>query len=90
MLSRRAVQQAFTRSAAERAANGIAAERKRQPGCIAPPLAHVDARGAVRLWSIGELAFVDDESGFVLAFEYLGNDLVEGDDLGDWMSGANS
>ena len=31
---------------------------------------------------VGQLAFVDDQSGFVLAFQHLRNDLVEGDHFG--------
>ena len=32
--------------------------------------------------AVGQLAFVDDESGFVLAIHDLRNDLVEGHDFG--------
>ena len=32
--------------------------------------------------AIGQLAFVNDESGFVFAFQHLRNDLIEGHDFG--------
>ena len=81
MLSRSAVQQAVDQLRAERAANGVATQGQRQSGLIAPPLAHVE--NAVQALAVeGELAFVNDEPGLVLAVEHLGNDLVEGNDLG--------
>ena len=46
-----------------------------------PPLAQVDDPMQTRL-RIGQLAFVNDQSRFVLALEHLRDDLVEGHDLG--------
>jgi hypothetical protein len=63
---------------AERAADGVAAQRQHQAGGFAPPDAEVEhlveAAGGV-----GELALVDDEAGVEVAGQNLGNDLVEGD-----------
>ena len=52
-----------------------------QAGLIAPPLAHVDNLVQSRLVE-GELAFMNDQPGFVLALQQLGNDVVEGHHLG--------
>ncbi len=52
-----------------------------RPVTFVPPLAEIDDAMQTGL-VIGELAFMNDESGFVLAFEHLRNDLVEGDDFG--------
>ena len=58
----------LVRFRAQRAANGVAAERQHQAGGFAPPDAEIDdfVESAGR---VGELAFVNDESGIVLAGE---------------------
>ena len=70
---------------AEGAADGVSAERQDEAGGFAPPDAEiedlVEAAGGV-----GELAFVDDEAGIEVAGEYLGNNLIEGNDT-VWSSG---
>ena len=63
---------------AERAADGVAAQREHEAGGLAPPYAQVEdlveaARG------VSELALVDDETGVEVAGQDLGDDLVEGD-----------
>ena len=65
----------------EGAANGVAAERKRKAGHLSPPLAEIDHAVEARL-VIGQLAFVNDESSLVLAFEYLRDDLIKGNHFG--------
>jgi hypothetical protein len=39
---------------------------------------------------VGQLPFVDDEAGFVLAFQHLRNDLVEGHDVSFDAGGEKS
>ncbi len=52
-----------------------------KPGDLLPPPAQI--YDAVQSgFVISQLAFVNDESGFELAFEHLGDDLVEGHDFG--------
>ena len=65
----------------EIAADGVAAERQRQAGLIAPPAPEIDDAVQPGL-VVGELALVDDQPGLVLAGEHFGNDLVEGNDYG--------
>ena len=62
---------------AERAADGIAAQRQHQAGGFAPPRAKVN-RAKKTAGGIGELALVNDEAGIVCAGQNLGNDAVEG------------
>src|SRR4029077_16637652 len=57
--------------------DGVAPKWQRQAGHLLPPSAEID--NAVQSGPvIGQLAFMDDESSFVLAFEDLRNNLVEG------------
>ena len=65
----------------KRAADRIASQRQRQAGHFLPPLAEIDNALQSRL-VVGQLAFVNDQSSFELAFEHLRNDLVEGHDFG--------
>ncbi len=81
MLSRRALVVAERVSAAEGAADGIAAQGKRQTGLLAPPLAEVEELEQA-IAGVGELALVNDESSFKLAGDYGGDDLVERNDGG--------
>src|ERR1039457_438921 len=62
---------------AERAANGVSAEGTVQSGDFQPPLAKIDDAMQSGL-VVGELAFVNNEAGFVFAFEDLRDDLIEG------------
>ena len=65
---------------AERAADGVSSERQRQSSDFLPPPAEID--DAVQSgFVVGKLAFVDDEAGFVFAFENLRDDLIERDDF---------
>ena len=70
MLSRSAVLTLSMRCSAQRAPNRISAQRKRQARHLLPPLAQVDDAVQPCL-RVGELAFVDDQSGFVFALEHL-------------------
>ena len=82
MLLRRAAQQETNQLRAQRAANSITAQRQRESSLIAPPLAHIE--DAMQSLAVeGELAFVNDQSGFVLTLENFGDDLVEGNGFGD-------
>ena len=63
---------------AQRAADGIAAQRQRQAGLLAPPDAEVEDL-LQSVTCVRELAFVDDEPGVELARHHGGNDLVEVD-----------
>ena len=65
---------------AKRATDGVSSERQRQSGDFLPPAAEIDDAVQSRL-VVSELAFVDDEAGFVFAFENLRDDLIEGDDF---------
>ena len=77
MLSRRALVVMQLHLVAQRAANGVAAERQRKARLLVPPDAEIeDLREAIA--AVGELAFVDDEAGVELARDHGGNDLVEG------------
>ena len=84
MLSRRALEMILCASGAQRAANGVAAERQHKAGGFAPPDAEienlVEAAGGV-----GELALVDDQAGVEFAGQNLGDDLIEGN--GDGFDG---
>ena len=81
MLSRSALADAAHQLGPETAADGVAAKRQRQAGHFLPPLAQIhDALQPG--FRIGELAFVNDQPGFVFAFEHLRNDLIEGNDFG--------
>ena len=66
---------------AQRAADGVAAQRQHQAGGLLPPDAEienlVEAAGG-----IGELALVDDEAGVVVSRQHRRNDLIEGHGLG--------
>jgi len=66
---------------AEGAADGVATEREREVGLLAPPLAEVEEleQAVIR---VGELALMDDEACLVFAGDYGGDDLVEGDHHG--------
>src|SRR5271169_934720 len=65
---------------AERASDGVSSKRKGQSRNFLPPPAKIDY--AVQSgFVIRELGFVDDEAGFVFAFENLRDDLVEGDNF---------
>ncbi len=66
---------------AQAAADGIAAEWQRQSGFLAPPLTQIEHLEEPA-GGIGELPLVDDKAGFVLAGEYLRDDLVERNDGG--------
>ncbi len=66
------------RFGAERAADGIAAQRQHKAGGLAPPGAEID-HFVKSAGGIGELALVDDESGIEFARQNLGNDAVKGD-----------
>ena len=81
MLSRKAAETTGINSAPEGAANRIASQGQRQTGHLSPPLAEIHNAVQSRL-VVGQLAFVNDESGFVLAFEHLRNDLIEGNNFG--------
>src|SRR6267378_856567 len=61
---------AGNRLGAKRSANRVSAERQGQAGYFLPPLAQIDDALQSRL-AIRQLAFVNDESSFVLAFEHL-------------------
>ena len=65
----------------EGAANRIPAKRKGKGGLLAPPLPEIEQLEQ-SLFGIGQLAFVDDETGIELAGENGRDDLVEGDDRG--------
>ena len=65
---------------AERAADGVSAERQRQARDFQPPLAEIDDAMQSGL-VVGELAFVNDQTGLVLPFQNLRNDLIEGNDF---------
>ena len=81
MLSRSAVETLEISSRAQAAADGVSSQRQRQAGDFLPPFAEV--HNAVQAGLIvGELAFVDDQSGFVLARQHAGDDLIEGHDFG--------
>src|SRR5262249_2036266 len=66
---------------AKRAANDISSQGQRKAGYLLPPTSKVDDAMQAGL-VICQLAFVNDESGFVFAFEYLWDDLIEGHDFG--------
>ena len=80
MLSRNAPLTADISSGAEGAANGVAAQRQRQASHFLPPSAEIDDAVQAGL-VVSQLAFVNDQSGFVFAFEHLRNDLIEGHDF---------
>jgi hypothetical protein len=67
----------LVRFSAERAADGVAAQRQHQAGGFAPPGAEVDDL-VEPAGGIGELPLVNDESGIELARQNLGNDAIEG------------
>src|SRR5712691_2250698 len=62
---------------AEATTDGISSEGQRQPGYFLPPSSQINDALQARL-CITQLAFVDDEPGFLLALQNLWNDLVEG------------
>ena len=81
MLSRRAPGHFRGQLRPQTAPDRISAQRQRQAGDLQPPLAQIhDALQAG--FRIGQLAFVNDQSGFVFAFHDLRNDLVERHDFG--------
>jgi len=61
--------------------NGIAAQGERKLRLLAPPLTKIE-RLDQAIIAIGELTFVDDESGIELACNDGGDDLVEGNSDG--------
>jgi len=65
---------------AQRAPDRVSPERQRQSRDFLPPPAKIDDAVQPRL-VVGELAFVDDESGLVFAFQNLRDDLIEGDNF---------
>ena len=81
MLSRRRCRDLRHQFRSQAAANRISSQRQRQAGHFLPPPAQIDDAMQSRL-VVGELSFVDDQAGLVLAFEHLRDDLVEGHDLG--------
>ena len=81
MLSRKCRGDAGHQFGSEAATNGIASQRQRQPGDFLPPLSEIDDAMQAGL-VVGQLAFVNDEAGLLLAFEHLRNDLIEGHDVG--------
>ena len=81
MLSRSAFEMILCDFRAQRAANGVAAQRQHQAGGLAPPDAQIDNLVEPAA-AVGELSLVNDQSGVVLSRQNLGNDLVERHDLG--------
>ena len=63
------------------AADRIPTERQRQACHLLPPSSEIDDAVQTRL-VVGQLAFMNDQPGFVLAFQYLRDDLVERNDFG--------
>src|ERR1019366_180920 len=66
--------------APEIALDNIAAERQRQSGSFQPPFSKIKHLMHA-LFTILQLAFVDEESGFVLSLLNFLEDLVEGHDF---------
>src|SRR5438876_3473485 len=57
--------------------NSISAEWQRKAGHVAPPFTAIENFLQSSL-TVGELSFMNDEASFILSFEDLRNDLIEG------------
>src|SRR5215469_13202516 len=65
----------------KRAPDTVASKRKRQACHFLPPLAEIDDAMQAG-FVVGELALVNDETGLVLPFQHLRNDLIEANNFG--------
>lgn len=69
----------WTEALIEVAPDGVAAEGQREVGAVAPPGAEI-GDGAERVVGVGDLRFVDDETGIDLFVEHTIDDLVKWND----------
>ena len=63
------------------AADRVSPKRQRESRDLLPPAAEIHDAVQPRL-VIRQLAFMNDQSRFVLPFQHLRNDLIEGDHFG--------